>query len=98
MLNRAGVRVPPLACYDHRRHHAASIGTTITAAALEEDVASSRRRGGAAEIHDALASGATAAVTMLREDLIEFEPGGSCAGPIAAAQRATHATHCDRRR
>jgi len=38
-------------------------------------VASSRRGGGAAEIHDALASGATASVTMLREDLIEFEPG-----------------------
>ena len=49
--------------------------TAITAAVLEEDVASSRRDGGAAEIHDALESGATAAVTLLRSDLIEFEPG-----------------------
>ena len=49
--------------------------TAITAAALEEDVASSRRDGGAAEIHDALASDATAAVTLLREDLVEFELG-----------------------
>ena len=38
-------------------------------------MASSRRGGAAAEIHDALTSGATAAVMLLREDLIEFEPG-----------------------
>jgi hypothetical protein len=42
---------------------------------LEEDVAGSRRGGGVAEIHDVLASGATAAVTLLREDLVEFELG-----------------------
>lgn len=42
---------------------------------LEEDVASSRRGGGVVEIHDVPASGATAAVTLLREYLIEFEPG-----------------------
>ena len=71
--------------------------TAITAAVLEEDVASSRRAGAAAEIHDALTSGATAAVTLVREDLVEFEPGRVARWTGRGCAGATYATRCARR-
>jgi len=52
---------------------------------------------GAAEIHDALTSGATAAVTLLRSDLIEFEPGRVARRTGRGCAGGTHATRCDHR-
>ena len=69
----------------------------VPAAMLEQDVARSGRAGAAAEIHDALTSGATAAVTLVREDLVEFEPGRVARWTGRGCAGATYATRCARR-
>jgi hypothetical protein len=56
----------------------------------EEDVARSRPAGAAAEIHDALTSGTTAAVTLLREDLDRVQAGAARA-PTRPRLRRGHA-------